>query len=46
MIFRVRAATTLLHALENVDPQLVAAKINKRLESKKEIIWLQTLNFI
>ena len=38
--------TTLLHALENVDPQLVAAKINKLLQSKREIIWLQTLNFI
>ena len=38
--------TTLLHALENVDPQLVAAKITKLLQSKREIIWLQTLNFI
>jgi hypothetical protein len=37
---------TLLHALENVDPQLVAAKIIKLLQSKREIIWLQTLNFI
>jgi hypothetical protein len=38
--------TTLLQALENVDPQLVAAKITKLLQSKREIIWLQTLNFI
>ena len=38
--------TTLLQALENVDPELVAAKITKLLQSKKEIIWLQTLNFI
>jgi hypothetical protein len=37
---------TLLHALENVDPQLVSAKITKLLQSKREIIWLQTLNFI
>lgn len=37
---------TLLQALENVDPQLVAAKITKLLQSKREIIWLQTLNFI
>jgi hypothetical protein len=37
---------TLLQALENVPPELVAAKINKLLQSKKEIIWLQTLNFI
>ncbi len=38
--------TTLLQALENVDPKLVAAKITKLLQSKREIIWLQTLNFI
>ena len=38
--------TTLQQALENVDPQLVSAKITKLLQSKKEIIWLQTLNFI
>ena len=38
--------TTLLQALENVDPELVAAKITKLLQSKREIIWLQTLNFI
>jgi hypothetical protein len=38
--------TTLLQALENVDPQLVAAKITKLLQSKREIIWLQTRNFI
>ena len=37
---------TLLQALENVDPKLVAAKITKLLQSKREIIWLQTLNFI
>lgn len=37
---------TLLQALQNVDPQLVSAKITKLLQSKKEIIWLQTLNFI
>jgi len=37
---------TLQQALENVDPQLVAAKIKQLLHSKKEIIWLQTLNFI
>jgi hypothetical protein len=37
---------TLLQALENVDPQLVAAKITKLLNSKREPIWLQTLNFI
>jgi hypothetical protein len=37
---------TLFQALENVDPQLVAAKITKLLQSKREIIWLQTLNFI
>jgi hypothetical protein len=37
---------TLLQALENVDPNLVAAKIKALLGSKKEIIWLQTLNFI
>ena len=36
----------LVQALENVDPQLVAAKITKLLQSKREIIWLQTLNFI
>ena len=29
---------TLLHALENVDPQLVATKITKLLHSKREII--------
>ena len=38
--------TTLLQALENVDPLLVSAKITKLLQSKREIIWLQTLNFI
>jgi hypothetical protein len=37
---------TQLQALENVDPQLVAAKIKKLLQSEREIIWLQTLNFI
>jgi hypothetical protein len=37
---------TLLGALENVDPQLVAARITKLLNSKREVIWLQTLNFI
>jgi hypothetical protein len=37
---------TLLQALENVDPLLVSAKITKLLQSKREIIWLQTLNFI
>jgi hypothetical protein len=37
---------TLLGALENVDPQLVAVRITKLLNSKREVIWLQTLNFI
>ena len=36
----------LLKALENVNPELVSAKITKLLQSKKEIFWLQTLNFI
>jgi hypothetical protein len=44
--FRGTTRTTLLHALENVDPKLVGAKITKLLQSKREIIWLQTLNFI
>jgi hypothetical protein len=38
--------TVLLQALENVDPQLVAGRITKLLNSKRELIWLQTLNFI
>src|SRR5215469_12879547 len=37
---------TLLQALEKVPAELVAAKITKLLQSKREIIWLQTLNFI
>ena len=36
----------LLQALENVDPQLVAGRVTKLLNSKREVFWLQTLNFI
>jgi len=46
IILKGTSRATLLQALENVDPQLVAAKITKLLQSKREIIWLQTLNFI
>jgi hypothetical protein len=46
IVLKGTSRTTLLQALENVDPQLVAAKITKLLQSKREIIWLQTLNFI
>lgn len=38
--------TTFLRALENVPPEFVAARITKLLNSKREVIWLQTLNFI
>lgn len=38
--------TTLLQALENVDPELVARKIEKLLQSKREVVQLQVLNFI
>jgi hypothetical protein len=44
--FRGTSRATLMQAIEQVDPQLVADRINKLLQSKKEIIWLQTLNFI
>lgn len=37
---------TLLQALENVDPELVARKIEKLLQSKREVVQLQVLNFI
>jgi len=37
---------TLLQAWERVPAELVAARITKFLQSKREMIWLQTLNFI
>jgi hypothetical protein len=46
LMFKGTSRATLQQALANVDPQLVSDSINKLLESKKEIIWLQTLNFI